>query len=254
MEGRNRLSVVGHARHMPSCRLRCRHIGLRSAPGVAILSRSRLDGQTSAVPTRSATCRCHWHAPCNSFAGEREINDYRTGDGWSFPVDGDPADRRHVSDGPTPRTPHFARPRAARGRGGRVGRALARDAPFRASPMCRSLASAPILRRRETSARRIFLAAGDAGSVFTFPISADARTFTAPGAAMAVKQSRPRRSPLNRHASCFTFRLVSETPEFRTCPTQSLATERRAARGRRAQMFSLRWVRSALLASERIRP
>jgi hypothetical protein len=58
----------------------------------------------------------------------------------------------------------------------------------------------------------------------------------------------------DRRASCFSFRLVSETPELRTCPTQSLATERRAARGRRGQMFSLRWVRSALWASERIRP
>src|SRR5262249_27969332 len=46
----SRLSVVGHARHMPVCRLRCRYIGLHSAPGTAILSRSRLDGQTPAVP------------------------------------------------------------------------------------------------------------------------------------------------------------------------------------------------------------
>ena len=46
-------------------------------------------------------------------------------------------------------------------------------------------AHCPILRRRETGARRVLLAAGDAGGVFTFPTSADARTFTAAGAAMA---------------------------------------------------------------------
>src|SRR5262249_56596711 len=44
-------------------------------------------------------------------------DDHRTGDGWSFPVGGDLADRRLVSHGPSARTPHHARRPTARGRG-----------------------------------------------------------------------------------------------------------------------------------------
>jgi len=185
---------------MPACRRRCRHIDLHSAPGGPSSDAPTWTARLPAVPTPSATCRGHWHAPCNSFAGEGEINDYRAGDGWSFPVGGDAADRRHVSRGPTPRTPHYARRRATRDRGERVGRALAGAAPFRASPpICRSFGSLPILRRREPGARRVLLAAGDAGGVCTFPTSAAARTFTAAGAVALG---------------------------LGTCPTQSFVTER----------------------------